>query len=65
VLAILVQFPVATRPRALPVLAALYRNPEKGPKAEAPAKKARRQKAKDRVKAEAKERARRRAAAKA
>ena len=43
VLAILVKFPFATRPWALPVLAALYRNPEKAPKAKAPAAKARRQ----------------------
>jgi DDE superfamily endonuclease len=33
VLAILVQFPFAKRPWALPVLAALYRNPEKDPRA--------------------------------
>ena len=38
VLAILVKFPFATRLWALPVLAALYRNPEGGPKAKAPAK---------------------------
>jgi hypothetical protein len=62
VLAILVQFPFATRPWALPVLAALYRNPEKEPKAEA---KRPRRKAKDRVKVKAKERARRRADARA
>ena len=36
VLAILVKFPFATRPWALPVLAVLYRNPEKDPKAKAP-----------------------------
>jgi hypothetical protein len=63
VLAILVQFPFAARPWALPVLAALYRNPEKDPKAKA--KKARRRKAKDRVKARAKERAISRAEAEA
>jgi DDE superfamily endonuclease len=61
VLAILVQFPFATRPWALPVLAALYRNPEKDPKAEA--RKARRRKVKDRAKARAKQRADRRAEA--
>ena len=63
VLAILVQFPFATRAWALPVLAALYRNPEKDPKAKAP--KARRRKAKDRTKVQAKERARRQAEARA
>ena len=63
VLAILVKFPFATRPWALPVLAALYRNPEKDPKAKAP--KARRRKAKDRTKVQAKERARRQAEARA
>jgi hypothetical protein len=65
VLAILVQFPFATRPWALPVLAALYRNPEKDPKAAAPARRSRRRKAKDRAKARAKERARRRAGSRA
>jgi DDE superfamily endonuclease len=63
VLAILVQFPFATRPWALPVLAALYRNPEGAPTAKAKARTARRRKTKDRVKAAAKERARRRAEA--
>jgi hypothetical protein len=63
VLAVLVQFPFATRPWALPVLAALYRNPEKDPKAKA--KGARRRKAKDRTQAKAKERARRQAEARA
>ena len=63
VLAILVKFPFATRPWALPVLAALYRNPEKDPKAKA--RTARRRKAKDRTKARAKERSGRRAQAKA
>jgi hypothetical protein len=61
VLTILVPFPFAQRPWALPVLVALYRSPEKAPKAEA--KKARRRKAKARTKAKAKERARRRAGA--
>jgi DDE superfamily endonuclease len=60
VLAILVQFPFAGRPWALPVLAALYRNPEKE---KAAAVKPRRRKPKDRTKAKAKERAGRRAAA--
>ena len=59
VLTILVPFPFARRPWALPVLMALYRSPEKAPKAKS--KKARRRKAKDRTKA--KERARRRAEA--
>jgi hypothetical protein len=59
VLTILVPFPFAKRPWALPVLVALYRSPEKAPKAAA--KTARRRKAKDRTKAQAKERARRRA----
>jgi hypothetical protein len=45
----------------LPVLVALYRSPEKAPKAEA--KKGRRRAVKDRTKAEARERARRRAEA--
>ena len=65
VLAILVKFPFATRPWALPVLAALYRNPEKDPKAKAKAPKARRRDAKDRTKVRAKERARRQAEARA
>ena len=58
VLAILVQFPFATRAWALPVLTALYHSPEKAAKAEAPAAKPRRKKAKDKTKARAKERAR-------
>ena len=61
VLTILVAFPFAKRPWALPVLVALYRSPEKAPKAEA--KKARRRRAMDRTKAKAKERSRRRAEA--
>ena len=65
VLAILVKFPFATRAWALPVLVALYRNPEKAPKAKAPATKPRRKKAKDKTKVKAKERARREAQAKA
>src|SRR5262249_55706680 len=63
VLTILVPFPFARRPWALPVLVALYRSPEKPPKAKAPAAAPRRRKAKDRTKARAKERAGRRAAA--
>jgi len=63
VLTILVKFPFAPRPWALPVLVALYRSPEKVPEAKAPAKKARRRKARDRAKVKAKERAGRRAAA--
>ena len=63
VLTILVPFPFAPRPWALPVLVALYRSPEKAPKAKAEAQKARRRKAKARTKAKAKERARRRAEA--
>jgi len=65
VLAILVKFPFATRLWALPVLVALYRNPEGRPKAKAPARKGRRKKAKDRAKVQAKERARRQARARA
>ena len=61
VLAILVQFPFATRAWALPVLTALYHSPEKAAKAEAPAAKPRRKKAKDKTKVQAKERARRKA----
>jgi hypothetical protein len=61
VLAILVTFPFASRPWALPVLAALYHNPEKAAKTKAPATRRRRRKAKDRTKVQAKERARRRA----
>ena len=63
VLTILVPFPFAKRPWALPVLVALYRSPEKAPKAKAKAKKARRRKSKDRTTVKAKERARRRAEA--
>ena len=48
-----------------PVLVALYRNPEKDPKAKAPAAKARNKKAKDKTKLKAKERARRKAGARA
>jgi hypothetical protein len=59
VLAILVPFPFASRAWALPVLAALYLNPEKAAAAKAPAARRRRKKAKDRTKARAKERARR------
>jgi len=63
VLAILVSFPFATRPWALPVLAALYHSPEKATAAKAPAPKRRRRKAKDQAKARAKQRARRQAPA--
>jgi hypothetical protein len=62
VLAILVKFPFAARPWALPVLVALYRNPEKAPAAKATTK-ARGRQAKDQAKVRAKERARRKAAA--
>ena len=65
VLAILVKFPFAARAWALPVLVALYRNPEKDPKAKAPAAKARNKKAKDKTKLKAKQRARRKAGARA
>src|SRR5262249_44885927 len=65
VLAILVKFPFATRPWALPVLVALYRNPERGSGAKAPAAKPRRRKVKDKTKVKAKERARRKAQAQA
>jgi len=59
VLTILVQFPFAARPWALPVLVALYRGAEKDrSKAKAKAKKL-----KDKTKAEARSRARRKAAA--
>jgi DDE superfamily endonuclease len=63
VLAILVSFPFATRPWALPVLAALYHSPEKATAAKAPAPKRRCRKAKDKTRARAKQRARRRARA--
>ena len=65
VLAILVQFPFATRAWALPVLTALYHSPAKAAKATKPATKRRRQKAEDQTKAQAKERARRKARARA
>lgn len=65
VLAILVQFPFAARAWALPVLAALYHNPEKATRTGAPATKPRRKKAQDKTKVQAKERARRKAQAKA
>jgi DDE superfamily endonuclease len=65
VLAILVQFPFVTRAWALPVLAALYHNPEKATQAKAPATKPRRQKAKDQTRVKAQERARRQTAARA
>jgi hypothetical protein len=67
VLAILVQFPFATRAWAMPVLTALYHSPEKAKKAKAPAAKPRRQKAKakDQTKVQAKERAGRKASAQA
>jgi DDE superfamily endonuclease len=63
VLTILVPFPFAQRSWALPVLVALYRSPEKAPKAEAKTARRRKAKAKDRTKAKAKKRARRRAEA--
>src|SRR4051812_47858708 len=63
VLTILVKFPFATRPWALPVLVALYRSAEKA-KAEGPTKtKRKRKKAKDKTKAKAKRRVRRKAQA--
>ena len=67
VLAILVQFPFATRAWALPVLTALYHSPEKAKKAKAPTAKPRRKKAKakDKTKVQAKERARRKSSAQA
>jgi hypothetical protein len=65
ILAILVKFPFAARPWALPVLVALYRNPEKGPEAKAPAAKTRNKKAQDKTELKAKERARRKAGARA
>src|SRR6516162_5496372 len=61
VLAILVQFPFATRAWALPVLAALYHSPEKATKAGARAAEPRRKKVKDKTKDRAKGRARREA----
>jgi DDE superfamily endonuclease len=65
VLAILVQFPFATRAWALPVLTALYHSPAKATKATNPATRRRRKKAKDQTKVQAKERARRKARARA
>jgi len=66
VLAILVQFPFATRAWALPVLAALYHSPEKTTKSKTPAAKRRRKKkAKDKTKVQAKQRAGRKAQAQA
>ena len=63
VLTILVKFPFATRPWALPVLVALYRSAERA-KAEGPTKtKRKRKKAKDKTKAKAKRRVRRKAQA--
>jgi hypothetical protein len=62
VLAILVQFPFATRAWALPVLSALYHSPEKDTKTKAKAARRRRKtKAKDKTKVRAKQRAGRRA----
>jgi hypothetical protein len=57
VLAILVSFPFAARPWALPVLAALYHSPDKAKGAKAPAPKRRRRKAKARAKPRARRRA--------
>jgi DDE superfamily endonuclease len=65
VLAILVKFPFASRAWALPVLVALYRNPEKAPTPKVPAPKARKKKAKDQARVQAKQRARRKAEAQA
>jgi hypothetical protein len=65
VLAILVQFPFATRAWALPVLTALYHSPKKATKTKAPAAKRRRKKARDKTKVQAKQRAGRRAQAQA
>ena len=59
VLAILVQFPFATRPWALPVLVALYRSPEKAAKAEAPAARPRPRRPRTRPRPRPSERARR------
>ena len=61
VLAILVPFPFATRPWALPVLAALYHSPEKAVAAKAKAPKRRRRKVKDKTRARAEQRDGRRA----
>jgi hypothetical protein len=65
VLAILVQFPFATRAWALPVLSALYHSPEKAAKAKSPAVRRRRNKAKDQTRVQAKRRAGRKASARA
>jgi hypothetical protein len=65
VLAILVQFPFATRAWALPVLSALYHSPEKAAKSKAKAPRRRRKKAKDQTRVQAKQRAGRRASARA
>jgi hypothetical protein len=66
VLAILVQFPFATRAWALPVLSALYHSPEKVTKSKAPAARRRRgRKAKDKARVQAKGRAGRKAQAQA
>jgi len=65
VLAILVQFPFATRAWALPVLSALYHSPEKAAKSKAPAPRRRRKKAQDKARARAKQRAGREASARA
>ena len=65
VLAILVQFPFATRAWALPVLTALYHAPEKATKAQTPPAKRRRQKTKDQTRLQAKARAHRQAATQA
>jgi DDE superfamily endonuclease/Archaeal putative transposase ISC1217 len=59
VLTILVQFPFAVRPWALPILVALYRSAEK----DKSKSKSKSRKAKDKTKAKAKQRARRRAQA--
>ena len=64
VLAILVQFPFATRAWALPVLSALYHSPEKTTKTRA-ARRRRKHKAKDQTKVRAKQRAGRKAQAQA
>jgi DDE superfamily endonuclease/Archaeal putative transposase ISC1217 len=65
VLAILVPFPFAARPWALPVLVALYHSPPKVAKSKAPAAKRRRRKAKDKTKVQARQRAGRKAVARA
>lgn len=65
VLAIVVQFPFATRAWALPVLIALYHSPEKATKPKATAAKRSRKKARDKTKVQAKQRADRKAQAQA